>query len=73
MPAVAVGTYKIVVLVDSRLQVPQTSRTGNLGVSSPLSSTIPLLTLGQTLGGTISNGQDQVYQLNLSPGQNVIA
>ena len=30
MPAVAVGTYKIVVLVDSKEQVPQTSRAATL-------------------------------------------
>ena len=71
MPAVPVGTYKIVVLVDSRQQVPQTSRAGDLGVSSPLTSNIPVLTLGQTLSGTISDGQDLVYQLTVPGGSDV--
>ena len=71
MPAVVVGTYKIVVLVDSGEQVPQTSRAGDLGVSSPLSSNIPVLTLGQTLSGTISDGQDLVYQLTVPGGSDV--
>jgi RHS repeat-associated protein len=72
LPALADGGYHVIVLADSRGLVPDPNRPNNTGVSSAtIAVTVPVLTLGTPLTGTIANGQDLYYRLLLPPGQDV--
>ena len=72
VPALPVGSYHVIVVVDSDLVVPEVNRANNVGVAAPqLSTQPPLLTVGTPLSGTIANGQDLYYRLDVTPGTNV--
>ena len=72
VPALPVGSYHVIVVVDSDLAVPDINRANNVGVATTeLSTQPPLLTVGTPLSGTIANGQDLYYRLNVTPGTNV--
>ena len=72
LPGLLAGSYHVIVVTDSALQVPDVNRTNNTGVTSvTLSVQEPLLTNGTALSGTIANGQDLYYRLNVTPGTNV--
>ncbi len=70
-PSVPVGTYTIVVLADSGMAVPETSRADNQADSVPFTTTIPSLSLGATTNGNINVGEDILYVLNLPTGSDV--
>ena len=67
----AAGTFQVVVLVDSTLAVTETSRVSNVGASSPIVSSIPALTLGGKVTGTLSAGEDLLYTLVIPGGTDV--
>ena len=63
-----VGPYHVIVVADSGLALPDTSRADNTGVSAVTTAAVPTLTLGQPLTGTIAAGQTLVYALTV-PGR----
>jgi RHS repeat-associated protein len=67
----AAGTYKVVVESDSAEVVTQTSRAGDVGVSSSITSTLPALTLGGMVSGTLSAGENLLYTLSIPGGTDV--
>ncbi len=69
VPGLAPGAYHVYVVADSRDLLPDPNRANNLGVGSSLLTVgFPVLTLGTPVSGTIDNGQDVYYQLNLPAG-----
>jgi RHS repeat-associated protein len=72
LPALLPGSYKVLVVADSGNVVPDANRANNTGVSTgTMAVSIPLLSLGTPLTGTIANGQDLYYHLVLPPGADV--
>ncbi len=72
VPGLLVGSYHVIVVVDSGLVVPDINRANNTAVATTeLSTQPPLLAVGTPLSGTIANGQDLYYRLNVTPGTNV--
>ncbi len=72
VPGLSAGSYHVIVVVDSGLQVPDTNRADTIGVApTELSTQPPTLTIGTELSGTIASGQDLYYRLNVTPGTNV--
>jgi YD repeat-containing protein len=62
----------VIVVADSRKQVPDTDRTNNTVASADLLSvSVPVLVLDQTVSGTIANGQDVYYRVDVPAGQDV--
>ena len=72
LPNLADGGYHIVVEVDSRDLVPDSNRSNNTGISSnAFHVSVPLLTIGAPITGTITEGQDIYYRLVVPPGQDL--
>ncbi len=71
MPAVAPGPYYVIVVVDSRQTLGETSYSNNTAVSAATTETVPSLTLGNTSSGTISASQQQLFTLSLTSGEAV--
>jgi RHS repeat-associated protein len=72
LPGVADGAYRVVVVADSGLQVPDFDRTnGTLAAPAALPVRAPVLTIGTPATGTITNGQDVYYRVNVPPGSSV--
>ena len=72
VPSVSVGSYHVIVLVDSRGLVPDANRQNNTGVSSGvIQVSVPSLTLGTPVSSTIKSGQDVYYSLVVAPGADV--
>ncbi len=72
IPGLAPDNYYVIVLADSRGLVPELNRFNTeLGSTNPVQVTIPALTAGSPVSGTIGNGQDVYYQINLPAGQDV--
>lgn len=69
MPAVLPGTYYVIVVVDSRQTLSESSYSNNTAVSAAATETVPALTLGQTTTGSVSASQQQLYSLSLQSGQ----
>ncbi len=72
VPGLVAGNYYVIVLADSRGVVPQTNRAGTqLASTNPVQITVPTLTTGSSVTGTIASGQDLYYQISLAAGQDV--
>jgi RHS repeat-associated protein len=72
IPGVAPGNYHVVVICDSEGLVPDVNRDNNTLVSSStIAVSIPTITLGGSISGTIANGQDIYYQITLPAGHDV--
>jgi YD repeat-containing protein len=72
VPGLIVGSYHVIVVADSGMQVPDINRANSTGVATTeLSTQPPTLTIGTPLSGTIADGQDLYYRLNVTPGTNV--
>jgi RHS repeat-associated protein len=72
LPEGAFGNYQVIVLVDSREQVPDVNRANTLGTApTALQINVPMLQLGGTVSGTIANGQDVYYHLVVPPTDDV--
>ncbi len=72
LPPLPDGPYSVLVLSDSRDQVPDPNRANNLGASSaPVTAAIPVLPLGEALDATIASGQDAYYEVAAQPGADV--
>ncbi len=57
------------VVTDSRDQVPDTNRADNVAsAAGNLSATIPMLTPGSPISGTLAPGQSLYYQINVPAG-----
>ena len=65
-PGVIPGNYSIIVVADSLGQVSELSRAnGEAASASSVTFTAPMLTLNTPLNGTIANGGQQLYELDL--------
>ena len=72
VPGLAPDNYYVVVLADSLGLVPELNRTNTeLASTNPVQVTLPTLTLGSPVSGTIGDGQDLYYQVTLAAGQDV--
>jgi YD repeat-containing protein len=72
LPPLAEGTYRIVVLSDSRGLMQDANRANNVGFStSTISVSVPLLALGRPVSGSIAAGQDRYFRLSAPPGDDV--
>ena len=58
--------------IDSKGLVPDVNRANNVAASSnPINVALPSAPLGQTVSGTIANGQDVYYQITVPAGQDL--
>ena len=72
VPALAEGSYRVIVLADSRRVVPQGNGTNDVGASAATTSlSVPVLALGGSASATIANGQDLYYKLVAPPGKDI--
>ena len=72
LPNLADGGYHIVVEVDSRDLVSDSNRSNNTGISTnAFHVSVPLLTIGVPITGTITEGQDIYYRMVVPPGQDL--
>lgn len=70
MPAINPGQYRVIVVTDSRSFVPDVSRTNNRLTSAATTTvSVPALTLGTPINGTIRNGEDIYYRIDLPAGK----
>ena len=71
-PPLANGSYRVIVLVDSRGLASDADRGNNTGVSSQgIAATAPSLALGTPVTGVIMPGQDLYYRVLVPPGQDI--
>jgi RHS repeat-associated protein len=69
LPGVVPGDYKLLVLADSRGNVPDPDRANNLGASASAATLdMPQLTPGVAATGTVQAGQDLWYRVTLPQG-----
>jgi RHS repeat-associated protein len=69
LPGVVPGSYHVLVLADSEGFVPDANRANNLGVASTsIAVDVPALTPGVTFSGTIADGQDEYFRVDLPAG-----
>jgi RHS repeat-associated protein len=72
LPGVADGSYRVIVVADSRLQLPDGKRADATAVAAtPIAVHSPVLTLGAAQNGTIASGQSRYFRLNIASGQDV--
>ena len=73
IPGLAPGSYRVIVQVDYRNEVPEnTNEANNVAASSPLAVTIPTLTPGVPVSGTFTgSGQLRYFQITPTPGQSL--
>src|SRR5262249_28449729 len=72
LPPLANGSYRVIVLVDSRALVSDADRGNNTGLSGgAIAVTVPLLQLGAPVTGSIAPGQDLYYRVLVAPGHDV--
>ena len=72
LPNLADGGYHVVIEVDSRDLVSDSNRSNNTGISTnAFHVSVPLLTIGAPLTGTIVQGQDIYYRLVVPPGRDL--
>src|SRR5205814_2800131 len=70
MPAVAPGTYRVIVRTDVFNNVYETNKLNNTTASADSTSiTVPSLLLGVPLNTTLSTGEDKLYQVTVPVGQ----
>ena len=72
LPAAREGNYHVILVVDSRGQVPDVNRPNNRSHSVGVISTrVHPLEIGSTITRTIENGQDAYYRVDVPPGSEV--
>jgi RHS repeat-associated protein len=72
LPGVNTGEYHVIVVADGRSFVPDTNRPNNtLASPATVSVTVPVINIGQQVNGTITNGEDIYYRVDLPPGKTV--
>ena len=72
VPGLVPGNYYVIVIADSLGLVPELNRTSTeLASTSPVQFTLPTLTPGSPISGTIASGQSLYYELTLAAGQDV--
>jgi hypothetical protein len=72
LPGVVPEQYYLIAEIDSEGLVPDVNRANNVAASSnPINVALTSATLGQTVPGTIDNGQDVYYQITVPAGQDL--
>jgi len=72
LPAAVDDDYRIIVVTDSRGLVPDSNRGNNsLTSAGVIRARLPVLALGQTVTGTIANGQDLYFRLDVPAATDV--
>ena len=72
VPGLVPDDYYVVVLADSLGLVPELNRASTeLASANPVQVTLPTLTLGNPISGTVASGQSLYYQLTLPAGEDV--
>ena len=72
LPALADGSYRVLVLSDNRGHVPDADRSNNAGISAAsFAVAAPLLTLGTPVMGTIAPGQSRYFRFTAPPRKDI--
>jgi RHS repeat-associated protein len=72
VPGLIDGTYFVILVVDGGKQVPDVDRTNNTSTApAPLALQNNRLSLDTPISGTVADGQDVYFRLNVAPGDNV--
>jgi RHS repeat-associated protein len=72
VPGIVDGAYRVVVVADSGLQIPDIDRTNNVvATTSPLFVRATLLPIGTPISGSVADGQDLYFRVNVPPGSDV--
>ncbi len=71
LPGVIDGNYHVLVEADSQKLVLDSNRSNNVVATPPLSVSIPSLSLGTPVSGTIASGEDLYYRVTVPPGEDV--
>ena len=72
VPGIIPGSYHVIVVTDSGLQVPDFNRANGTDVApTEIAIQPPTLLIDTPLTGTIANGQDLYYRLDVAPGTSV--
>ena len=72
IPGLVDGTYRIIVVADSGKQVPDLGRSNNVvTATAPLAIRSQVQPSATPFSGTIADGQDLYYRINVPPGANV--
>lgn len=72
LPGALEGSYRVIVITDSGGDVADTDRANNDGASGTFSLTFNTIPTNATTPGTIKDGQDIYYKLNLQAGDDVV-
>jgi RHS repeat-associated protein len=72
LPSLADGAYRVIVLADSRGLMPDADRANNQGASTQsIALSLPTLTLGVPVTGTIAPGRKLYYKVLVLPGKDL--
>jgi RHS repeat-associated protein len=72
VPGLVPDNYYVIVLADSRGLVPEGNLASTeLASTNPVQVTVPTLSLGTPISGTIADGQSLYYQVTVPAGQDV--
>ncbi|MEO8350299.1 MAG: carboxypeptidase regulatory-like domain-containing protein [Chthoniobacteraceae bacterium] len=72
IPGVLEGDYQIIVVADSRRVAPDLDRSNNVSTAGEtIEVSIESLTLGGAVAGSIAEGQDVFFQIDLEAGMDV--
>ena len=69
LPGSRPGQYRVIVVADSQGRSPDSDRTNNSAAGGPIALDVTALTSGVPLSGTISDGQDLWFRVDLPAGQ----
>lgn len=68
LPGLIDGSYYVIVIGDSQTVVPDRNRANNSATSAgTLAVTVPALPFNATTPGTVANGQDRYFRLDVPP------
>ena len=71
VPAAATGSYRVLVIADTQLQVPDAGRANNTRSGGPVAVDLTRLTLGTPATGTVVNGETRYFRLDAAAGADV--
>ncbi|MEM6364871.1 MAG: CARDB domain-containing protein, partial [Planctomycetota bacterium] len=70
VPAVLPDDFQVVVITDSGRVLPDSDLANNSESAPPTSVSVPSLGFGQTATGTLADGEEQLFQIDVPAGRN---
>jgi hypothetical protein len=71
LPGVLPGTYRVIVVPDSRGLNPTVTKGSGTGASAPRDLVIPVITPGTPVNGTIAADQERYFQVSVPAGKDL--